>query len=208
MAKNTSKKSAEKKNSFFKKISSLKWYSKLLLLIAVSLLLFLTFKESVNRYNISLLDQAEAKMRQMNVPEADHTVYRRSCSFKSVKFGSAGSPNCRVTRTDVYNLKTGEQGTDAARAYINQARSDYPDSSVNYVSDTDFATRLALSIDSSPTVNLRSMQDSLNCYTNTRVSDNLPTSSQGYVSAGEGYGYLIATTSCYKVFFFQTYPEI
>lgn len=208
MAKNTTKKSSKKKNSFFKKVSSLKWYTKLILLALVVALAFLTFKEGVNRYNISLLDKAEAKMRQMDVPEADYTEYRRSCSFKSVKFGSAGSPNCRVTRTDVYNLETGEQGMDTAKRYIDQTRARYPDNSANYVSDMDFATKLPLSIDSSPTVTLRSMQNSLNCYTNTRVSDSLPISSQDHVLAGEGYEYLIATTSCYKTFFFQTYPEI
>lgn len=208
MAKNTSKKSAKKKNSFFKKISSLKWYTKLFLLIAVILLLFLAFKEGVNRYNISLLDQAETKMRAMDLPEADHTEYKRSCSFRSVKFGSAGSPNCDVWRTDIFNTKDVGESYEVSRDYLDHYKTQYSDSTLNYTNELDFTKRLTMGVDENPTVVIAGMQEGLKCYVNAGIESKLPNSIESYGELDGDAGYLIITTSCYKKFMFQTYPEI
>lgn len=207
MAKNTTKKSSKKKNGFFKKISSLKWYTKLVLLALVVALVFLTFKESVNSYNISLLDKAEAKMRQMDVPEADYTEYRRSCSFKSVKFGSTGSPNCDVWRTDIYDARSFEESYGLSIDYLNQYKKIYPNSNANYTTEADITQRLKMAVDESPTLIVSGMQEGLDCYVNAGIDDKLPTSLD-WQGASYNKEFLIITTSCYRKFLFQTYPEI
>ena len=79
---------------------------------------------AVFKYNISLLDQAETKMRAMDLPEADHTEYKRSCSFRSVKFGSAGSPMCDVQRRDKYVSRSDEEVLKKIETIMANQRSD------------------------------------------------------------------------------------
>lgn len=195
MAKNTSKKSAKKKNSFFKKISSLKWYTKLFLLIAVSLLLFLAFKEGVNRYNISLLDQAETKMRAMDLPEADHTEYKRSCSFRSVKFGSAGSPMCHIQRIDTYDT-----GNDLDKAI--KLLKDYLikiESTDAFLPDEDLKKKLESSTEYN--IPVKNLVDGLRC-------GHLVNYAPDYSTTFIDHHYLRVATNCSRRFMFQTYPEI
>ncbi len=97
--KTPSKKVAKKKQVVRKKMPL---YLKIGIVLAVGIIGFLVYRTCVNRYNVSLLDKAEAKMRELPIPPADYTTYERLCSFKSVKFGGAGSPICRIQRVDKY----------------------------------------------------------------------------------------------------------
>ncbi len=193
MAKNTSKKSAKKKNSFFKKMSSLKWYTKLLLLITVSLLAFLVFKEGVNRYNISLLDQAETKMRAMDLPKADHTEYKRSCSFRSVKFGSAGSPMCDVQRRDKYVSRSDEEVLKKIETIMANQRSDT--TIVQLKEDIENTSFLKME----PGFNIEGLYCSQQL-SYSKISFEVTESNNSLD--------LLLTTTCGRRFLFQTYPEI
>lgn len=65
-------------------------------LIILALLGFELFKEIATRRDIKQLDQAEAKMRQLDIANIEGVEFYRNCSERSVKYGSPGRPNCRV----------------------------------------------------------------------------------------------------------------
>lgn len=59
-------------------------------------------KRAVKAAQLPVFNNAEIKLRQLPLPKADSTEYKRTCSFRSVKFGDPGPPNCRVSRIDIY----------------------------------------------------------------------------------------------------------
>ena len=208
MAKNTSKKVSNKKLNLFQKLLKTKWYIKALLILTVVILGFLIFKKCMNTYNISLLDKAEAKMRQMDLPKADSTEYRRSCSFRSVKFGGAGSPNCHLQRIDTFKIETLEEGILKAAAYLNQYKSQYPYKSFKNENLEELKNNIRENIDNAPYLEINSMQKGLRCYVVTRVDNETPQNTLSLESANSDQFFLIASTTCSRRFMFQTYPEL
>jgi hypothetical protein len=198
MAKNTSKKNPKRKQNILHKIISSKWYIKLILIIAVGILGFLIFKNCVNTYNISLLDKAETKMRQMDLPKADHTEYKRSCSFRSVKFGGAGSPICDVWRTDIFEISDIQTQKQVAKQYLNIYKEKFPNSKLNYNNDSEFNKNIEDGGDRVPHIYINNIQKGLKCYSRADI-DKHDTLNRSILKL---------TTSCYKTFMFQTYPEI
>jgi len=118
MAKKKSIKQSQPK-TFWQKARSLKWYVKLLIVIIIGVIGFQIFKASVNKHNVALLDEAEAKMRALEVSESLETRYERRCAFKSVKFQSPGKPRCSVRRIDTHNIKEINQAIAVIDMYTN-----------------------------------------------------------------------------------------
>lgn len=193
MTKNTKKRSG----GFWRKIIELKWYKKLVLSSAIVLMAFFLFKLCVNTYNISLLNKAEAKIRELNLPPADRTSYSRSCSFRSVKFGGAGSPNCDISRTDTFFNKNMQEGASIGKAYLAEFSGLYPGMQSNFKTTEGFIQSFAGFAGSNPSVREISLQKGLKCYTNF-----------GFFEKEKNRTDLVATISCYKEFLFQTYPEL
>lgn len=102
----SSKKAAQSKSKNAK-TKQPKWFSrvlktphllfKVILILAISIFVSrIGYMAIQDRYSVKLLDQAEAKMRQLELPGGQKGVIERYCSERSVKFGSPGKPTCGV----------------------------------------------------------------------------------------------------------------
>lgn len=196
MAKNTSKKASKKQTSTLQKLKTSSWYVKGLVMILIGILGFQIFKYGVNAYNISLLDKAEEKMRQMDLPKADTTEYKRSCSFRSVKFGSAGSPNCHIQRIDTYDVGNDiNVATDTLRLYLEKINS-----TDSRLSHEELRAKLVSSTEYNISDNR--FPEGLKCGQYISFSPNYSSSDYDV-----NYEYLVIANNCSRRFMFQTYPE-
>lgn len=188
---------------------SLSWFAKLAIVLGALLLGFVIFKICMNSYNISLLDKAEDKMRAMNLPKADKTIYRRSCSYRSVKFGGAGSPKCNIQKIDIYRSTSASDDIQMTQEYLE-----------NYVNqgfilpygkslDSSYINEnLHKSVDSAPSIMSDSWVNGLKCNVVAMNEDkNIDPEIGSELTPGNN-GYLVFSTSCSRRFMFQTYPEL
>lgn len=86
----------QQKQTFWVSIKSLSLLKKLIILAVALYVGFIAYNVGVDRYNVSLLNKAEAKMSQLDFPGGKKGEIERYCSEKSVKFGSPGKPTCGV----------------------------------------------------------------------------------------------------------------
>ena len=86
----------QQKQSFWVSIKSLSLLKKLIILAVALYVGFIAYNVGVDRYNVSLLNKAEAKMSQLDFPGGEKGEIERYCSERSVKFGSPGKPACGV----------------------------------------------------------------------------------------------------------------
>ena len=181
----------------------------LLLLIFLS---FELFKEVATRLDIKELDQAEAKMRQLSIAKADFTQYGRSCSYRSVKYGNPGPPNCFVNRIDIYRNLSVEDAFIKSQDIVVALEKQYSDSRVTLGSSAldpvggllgSPETRLSIDYSSD-------FDDELSCSTKmgyAEASDYLGDSVM-LGSSGPNEKVLGVYTSCYKRFLKGSYPEM
>ena len=94
-SKNNSNKSVITTNT--SKTAKLKWYVWVIFGLIIVILNIMAYKNVVTRRDVALLDSAEQKMRQLDLPGGKEGEIERYCSERSVKFGSAGKPTCGVT---------------------------------------------------------------------------------------------------------------
>lgn len=74
----------------------MKWYVWPLLGLLVVVVGNMTYKYLATKQDVALLDKAENKLRQLDLPGGQEGIVERYCSEKSVKFGSAGKPTCGI----------------------------------------------------------------------------------------------------------------
>lgn len=101
----TQKKKDDKKSkgSALEQLKRVKWYMWVLIALTVYFGGLYTFKYFATQHDIKLLDEAEAKMRQLDFGDATSVEFSRSCSVRSVKYGDPGKPSCRVRVTANYD---------------------------------------------------------------------------------------------------------
>lgn len=192
-----------KVQSVWLKIATWHWYTKVAIVALFAVIGFFIFKFSVNTYNVYLLDNAEVKMRQLDFPKAQKTEYRRSCSFRSVKFGPAGSPRCSVYRVDRYVMADSKEAAhlvSETREYISSA---YKISGSN--EDKDKSLSLLVKDNDSLTLEYEKFSPNLVCYTVFRFNNAKTANLSQELKTDEIY--LRMVTSCYKDMQFQIYPE-
>lgn len=83
-------------------LKRVKWYMWVLIALTVYFGGLYTFKYFATQHDIKLLDEAEAKMRQLDFGDATSVEYSRSCSVRSVKYGDPGRPTCGIDVTAVF----------------------------------------------------------------------------------------------------------
>lgn len=125
------KKSTKKsKGGALEQLKRVKWYMWVLIALTFYFGGLYTFKYFATQHDIKLLDEAEAKMRQLDYGEATSVEYSRSCSVRSVKYGDPGRPSCRTLVTAKY---TNPENVSSFRSvlersgYSTKASSDYED---------------------------------------------------------------------------------
>lgn len=194
--------------SVWQRAVRLPWYIKIATISLAVVGGFFIFKFAVNTYNISLLDKAEAKIGELDLPKADHTTHQRSCSFRSVKFGGAGSPNCRVTRSDVFLNKNTGSARRIIDQYLTVIPEKFPDTEVSKRAHGDFVegfSRLGIyekSIEAFP------LQKGLKCHQSYSLEEGELLNRITGTSLRKDSSNLFINTSCYRRFMFQTYPEL
>lgn len=199
---------AKKKQTAQSKIANSKWYIKLGLLIILLIACFQLFKFMMNTYNISLLNKAETKMKALKLPKSDYTEYNRSCSFRSVKFSGAGSPNCDVIRRDTFFNTNEYQAYRIGEAYQKEILKNYQAQSVGFKDKDSFAQGFSGIESERNSIQGISLQNGLICYTVFGIKTpevlNFILKNPPRVDSSSN---LLVTTSCYRRFMFQTYPE-
>lgn len=91
------------KGSAIEQLKRVKWYMWVLIALSVYFGVLYGFKYIATQHDIKLLDEAEAKMRQLDFGDATSVEFSRSCSVRSVKYGDPGRPSCRVRVTANYD---------------------------------------------------------------------------------------------------------
>lgn len=196
------------KKSLWKKISELKWYTKVLTVILIVIVANQAYKFGVNTYNTSLFNSAQEKMQALSVPKADYTTYQRSCSFRSVKFGSSGPPNCAVIKRDVFFTDDDKKMAEIGMGYRSELLAKLPAAEANFINAKEFIDLFENNILYDPKIELKSFHGALSCYsgfsklTNESISDTLKKTTGTHEGSN-----LTVTTACYKRVAFQLYPE-
>lgn len=150
--------------------------------------LFYAYRAYVIHRDVALLDQAEVKMRTIKPPPGGAVTYTRSCSVRSVKYGSPGNPNCGVALTVEYTgdvsqstheeiYKSLEQTIESLGSHLEK---DGVTGGYAYYSVVGFNDELSCSL-------------SIN---------NMPVSGSGYVNMDNSFHLY-----CQKKFMKQVYPE-
>jgi hypothetical protein len=180
-AKNNTSKSASKPRG--NRPARMKWYVWILLGLLLVVVGNMIYKYVSTKRDVALLDQAEAKMRQIEFPDGQKGVIERYCSERSVKFGSAGKPTCGVsTSIEISGSQSiSNKNTDQIIESINAAGS-----SVEAYRDDE----------SRAYYNLPEFSEGLYCY----LGDVLPLSSQNDPSSQN------ITIYCQKEFQSKVYP--
>lgn len=197
MAKKKSIKQSQPK-TFWQKARSLEWYVKLLIVIIIGVIGFQIFKVSVNKHNIALLDEAEAKMRALEVPESLETRYERSCALKSVKFQSSGRPLCGVHRFDILTSDNLEDANNKIQAFLDTSSVRGQNYDKNKLKDRieDFGYS---------SVEILPLADNLSC--SYYFTYDYPGYQWNRLGLSDEKKYLNITTGCTKRVIFQIYPE-
>lgn len=208
-----------KKNSKRKKSSTNKaiWLG---LLGMLSFLILFTIAQIVigkilqtyrTKQDIQLLDQADAKMRTFDVPKADEVSYKRTCSFRSVKFEDPGPPNCRVVRYEQFFNRSETAAVELAEKYISQMLAQFPNSKAQDNTHEYFTGNFSSLGEYRASVDpLLIDSGELSCYQNYSLRN---VSGSGSSNEGESAVPDVdslqfnVTTSCYKEFPKQVYPE-
>ncbi len=197
MAKKKSIKQSQPK-TFWQKARSLEWYVKLLIVIIIGVIGFQIFKVSVNKHNIALLDEAEGKMRALEVPESLETRYERRCAFKSVKFQSPGKPLCGVYRYDILESSDLNSAISQIQTFL----------IVNNISSAEYdINEIRNHVDEygNFSIDRQSYSNGLDCghYFNYTT----PSYGQKLYKEGSVTKYMYMNTGCSKHMQFQIYPE-
>jgi hypothetical protein len=162
----------------------------------------------VNNYNVSLLDRAEIKIRNLGTPKATRTLLQRTCNFRSVKLSNPGSPICDILKYDIYALLNDGDRVNIAKEYVDIIKTKYPNSTLRINDEKTFDEALNQSIDG-VVLDINALQPGLECYTKLKVVGGSSIESIfNKKLMPEKSKALLALTSCYKEFMFQTYPEI
>lgn len=94
------------KGGAFEQLKRVKWYMWVLIALTVYFGGLYTFKHFATQHDIKLLDEAEAKMRQLDFGDATSVEFSRSCSVRSVKYGDPGKPKCEISTVVKYSDPT------------------------------------------------------------------------------------------------------
>ena len=95
--KSKSSNKSKQKPSLTKQARQRRMIFRFVLVVGVLVGLFYTYRAYVIHRDVALLDQAEVKMRTIKLPPGGTTIFTRSCSVRSVKYGSPGNPSCGVS---------------------------------------------------------------------------------------------------------------
>lgn len=201
----------KKSKSVWKGFRDSPWYVKVGIITTLLLVSFFVFKTCLNTYNVSVLDKAEVKMRQLNTPKADHTLYERSCSPPNRKFGSLGfdygQSTCRVVRADIFFNKTPEQAAAVAGEYSSRIRAQHEDARASFKDSHDFLNKFK-SYSDGPLVDGVGLHAKLHCYVMFTPKTGLEVNSLLHRQAvSKDSSNMLVATSCYKKFLTQIYPE-
>lgn len=108
----------QQKQTFWVSIKSLSLLKKLIILAVALYVGFIAYNVGVDRYNVSLLNKAEEKMRQLDFPGGEKGVIERYCSERSVKFGSPGKPACGVGYRLELDYKDSQEIEDQTAVFL------------------------------------------------------------------------------------------
>lgn len=201
------KNNTRKNPGLFQKIKKTKWYVLLPVIIIIALLLNLVYKKAMTKYDISLLDKAETKLRALDLPKANKTIYKRSCSVRSVKFQDPGKPRCGIERADIYKINSLDEGVTQLNNYFSVFEMSYPEFEKNFTNDSELKNIITKGPDYGPSADTLFIQNGLTCYLLGGVTNSIPLSYGRLEEAATTRDYLILSTHCSKYFETQAYSE-
>lgn len=181
--KKTAAKKKPQKLRFIDRLKRIPWYGWIIIAVVLVFSALQIYKYAATKHDIALLDKAEAKMRQIEFPAGGTKTFSRSCSIKSVKYGSPGRPVCGTTVTVVYPKSTTISNRNTESFKVAAKNEGFKLSAYRNESDKVY-------------YNMQDLDDDLDCYAGDVLSTN-------YAVNSEEQNIFI---TCQKKFWKQLYP--
>ncbi|MFO0971765.1 MAG: hypothetical protein U0520_05475 [Candidatus Saccharimonadales bacterium] len=156
--------------------------------------------EQQTKKDIALLDDAEAKMRALPLPKAEHREYVRSCSVRSVKFTDPGPPNCGVEVTSIHPVVDQNTARQLLDEYANGIDKKFSSTGIERDEKNSWEAYYIEDI---------GMTNGLGCYLLSSIREGRLLQGGGLrFLFNDDEDYLRVNISCYKRFKKQVYPEL
>jgi len=161
-----------------------------IVLISASLGFFFIYKHTVIKNDKKMFEDAESKLRQLDLPKSDKISYEKFCNYKGSKDIIKTKPSCSVVRVDKY--KAEQNSIDLTKSIYEKLISQGGYANKSLSSGIDIKNLPQMS-EAQKTIKLSTMNRQYDC-------------SSGFLELLDNQQFTY-TSSCSKVVKFQLYPE-